>query len=61
MSWTCPHQRSKDDYCERLHQPCKPLGPGCVLAGKFKRVEPAPAPPAGETAPALSVTFNCPK
>lgn len=40
MSWDCPHQSGADARCERLHRACKPLSPGCVLAGNCELLGP---------------------
>lgn len=42
MSWDCPHQRYERDgkpFCGQLRKPCKPLVKGCILEGRFKRVD----------------------
>ncbi len=31
MSFSCPHFRFQDGWCQRVERPCVPGRPGCVL------------------------------
>lgn len=42
MSWNCPNQAREwhdELFCRRTGDICEPLMKGCVLEGRFRRVE----------------------